>query len=247
MSVDKLVDSTQLDADLTSVANAIRTKGGTSASLAFPAGFVSAIGDIPTGGGDPNENLLKLAKDALTSVELDMGNTVMKERMFNSAKALLTAKIWNIADASGQYGQYIFYNCTNLQTAVLTGSNARLPSNTFLSCTSLTKVDLAGGIKLSYGSSLSGATSLNVLVIRDSSVIALGNTNVFNNTPFKSGGTGGTIYIPKALYDHLGDGGSYDYKAATNWSTINGYGTITWAKIEGSQYESYYADGTPIT
>lgn len=51
MSVDKLVDSTQLDTDLTSVANAIRTKGGTSAALAFPAGFVSAIDAIPTGGG----------------------------------------------------------------------------------------------------------------------------------------------------------------------------------------------------
>lgn len=51
MSVDKLVDSTQLDSDLTSVANAIRTKGGTSAQLAFPSGFVSAIGNIPSGGG----------------------------------------------------------------------------------------------------------------------------------------------------------------------------------------------------
>lgn len=51
MALDKLVDSTQLDSDLTSVANAIRTKGGTSAQLAFPAGFVSAIGDIPSGGG----------------------------------------------------------------------------------------------------------------------------------------------------------------------------------------------------
>lgn len=38
------------DTDMTSVANAIRTKGGTSAQLAFPAEFVSAIGDIPTGG-----------------------------------------------------------------------------------------------------------------------------------------------------------------------------------------------------
>lgn len=51
MAVDKLVDSTQLDADLTSVANAIRTKGGTSAQMAFPAGFVSAVNAIPTGGG----------------------------------------------------------------------------------------------------------------------------------------------------------------------------------------------------
>ena len=42
-----IVDS----ADLTSVANAIRTKGGTSASLAFPAEFVQAIQAIPTGGG----------------------------------------------------------------------------------------------------------------------------------------------------------------------------------------------------
>lgn len=49
MAVDKLVDSTQLDTDLTSIANAIRTKGGTSAQLAFPAEFVSAIGAISGG------------------------------------------------------------------------------------------------------------------------------------------------------------------------------------------------------
>ena len=51
MAADKLVDSTQLDTDLTSVANAIRTKGGTSGSLAFPAGFAAAIASIPSGGG----------------------------------------------------------------------------------------------------------------------------------------------------------------------------------------------------
>lgn len=41
------------DTDMTSVANAIRTKGGTSASLAFPSGFVSAINDISGGGITP--------------------------------------------------------------------------------------------------------------------------------------------------------------------------------------------------
>lgn len=51
MSVDKLVDSTQLDSDLTSVANAIRAKSGGSGQLAFPSGFVSEIGNIPSGGG----------------------------------------------------------------------------------------------------------------------------------------------------------------------------------------------------
>ena len=49
MSVDKLVDSTQLDSDLTSVADAIRAKSGGSSQLAFPAGFVSEIGNIPSG------------------------------------------------------------------------------------------------------------------------------------------------------------------------------------------------------
>lgn len=39
------------DSDLTAVASAIRTKGGTGASLTFPSGFVSAIDAIPTGGG----------------------------------------------------------------------------------------------------------------------------------------------------------------------------------------------------
>lgn len=58
MALDKLVDSSQLDADLTSVANAIRTKGGTSAQLAFPAGFVSAVEAIETGGENFPEELL---------------------------------------------------------------------------------------------------------------------------------------------------------------------------------------------
>lgn len=47
MSLDKLVDSAALDANLTSVANAIRAKGGTSGPMAFPAGFVAAVEAIP--------------------------------------------------------------------------------------------------------------------------------------------------------------------------------------------------------
>ena len=43
------------DTDLTSIANAIRTKGGTSAQLAFPAEFISAIEAISGGGGGDYE------------------------------------------------------------------------------------------------------------------------------------------------------------------------------------------------
>lgn len=49
MALDKAVDSAQLNADLTAVADAIRAKGGTSDSLAYPDGFVTAIQAIQTG------------------------------------------------------------------------------------------------------------------------------------------------------------------------------------------------------
>lgn len=49
---NKVVNATQLDADLLSVADAIREKGGTSAALLFPDEFITAINDIHGGGGD---------------------------------------------------------------------------------------------------------------------------------------------------------------------------------------------------
>lgn len=45
-----MADYLTTDTELTSIANAIRTKGGTSASLTYPTEFVSAIEAIPTGG-----------------------------------------------------------------------------------------------------------------------------------------------------------------------------------------------------
>lgn len=46
-----MADYLTTDTELTSVADAIRAKGGTSDSLTYPDGFVSAIEAIPTGGG----------------------------------------------------------------------------------------------------------------------------------------------------------------------------------------------------
>ena len=71
MIVDKLVDSTRLDADLTSVANAIRAKGGTSASLAFPAEFVPAIENIQTTGGGSDYDWAEEPIDDVTFVDYD--------------------------------------------------------------------------------------------------------------------------------------------------------------------------------
>ena len=46
-----MADYLTTDTELTTVADAIRTKGGTSAALEWPSGFAQAIADIPSGGG----------------------------------------------------------------------------------------------------------------------------------------------------------------------------------------------------
>ena len=51
MAYDTLVDGSQLNSDLTSIANAIRTKTGDNNQLVFPVDFVNAIGSIS--GGTP--------------------------------------------------------------------------------------------------------------------------------------------------------------------------------------------------
>lgn len=55
MAEHKVVNTTQLEADLTAVANAIRAKAESSGSLNFPSGFVDAIANLATGGGLPSE------------------------------------------------------------------------------------------------------------------------------------------------------------------------------------------------
>lgn len=140
----------------------------------------------------------------------------------------------------------VFRNMTGLKYAVFP-KLTRMYNSFCAGCTNLEAIDWLGG---GTGGSFMWfqCKKLKTMVIRKSDGIsALGSTNAFTATPFASDGSGGTIYIPKVLYDELGTGSSLDYKAATNWSTIDGYGTITWAQIEGSQYENYYADGTPIT
>lgn len=140
------------------------------------------------------------------------------------------------------------FDGTAIQILVLPAITSESGSYAFRNNAAMTHLDLGSGFRGFGVQACAGNTNMATIILRKSSgIVTLGQTSVFNNTPFKSGGTGGTIYIPKAMYDHLGDNSSYDYKAATNWSTVDGYGTITWAKIEGSIYATQYADGTPIT
>jgi len=95
MAVDKLVDSTQLNADLTSVANAIRTKGGTSAQMAFPAGFVSAVENIP-GGASKGFLLLDtiIVPEDVRAVSVDLSDYQELDFFFVVENLTLSASDW---------------------------------------------------------------------------------------------------------------------------------------------------------
>lgn len=65
------------DTDLTTVANAIRTKGGTSAQLTFPSGFASAIANLPEGGISGGYNVtFNDGTDDVAIVSVEAGGTI---------------------------------------------------------------------------------------------------------------------------------------------------------------------------
>ena len=165
---------------------------------------------------------------------------------FEGCSALTTLRL----PAIDRVWNYMFKNCTSLTTLVLPALKQLARPNSLDGDTALKYIDIGGknnGAPNSLANSWAkNCSSFDTFILRYSTLVTLSNVGAFSGTPFDSGGTGGTIYIPKSLYDCLGDGTSSDYKAATNWSTVDGYGTITWAQIEGSYYETHYADGTEI-
>lgn len=168
--------------------------------------------------------------------------TYINSQAFRYSSSVQRVHLSNLHNALGQSLAGLS-NCLTIVLPSFDGAGAN--NNEFLYNNSkMTGFD--SSVKRIYAFFFRSCSALTTVVLRSTTLVPMSNTNAFQDTKFASGGAGGTIYIPKALYDHLGDGSSSDYKAATNWSTYDGYGTITWAKIEGSQYENYYVDGTPI-
>lgn len=114
MAIDKVVDSTILDGYFEDIANAIRAKDGSQATLA-PAAMPQAIANIPTGGGGDTLADVLLAKTATEYIN----NTF-----------------------TGTVGQYMFYNATSLQTLKLPGVTS-CGEYAFSSCSGLTTIDFS--------------------------------------------------------------------------------------------------------
>lgn len=118
MAVDKLVDSSQLDSNLTAVANAIRNKTGQTGQLTFPTGMVNAIASIVTGGGSSTPQLqAKTATPSLSQqvISPDYGKDGLSSVTVNAITASLlqsldsdfvAANIKKGVDLFGRVGTY---------------------------------------------------------------------------------------------------------------------------------------------
>ena len=133
---------------------------------------------------------------------------------------------------------YAFRDCASLVNLALPRGTS-VYTQVFCECSNLEALDFGGEGGLLAAQALKDAPKLNKLILRSSSLKTLANTNAFDNTPFANGKAGGTLYVPSALVS--------SYQSATNWSTVLGYTNNQILPIEGSYYETHYADGTPIS
>ena len=253
----KLVNATQLDEDLTSIADAIRAKTGGVEDLEFPDDFNSEINSLykktdffsssyPIGAVTSNltaasqytyQFILQDCKQ-ITSLVLTQ-TTIVPASICQGCTGLLSAQ----ADKATLLGNNAFNACSSL-TAVAFPKVNSCNTNTFYNCTNLTIVDWGGQGSSSAisANAFNGCGKLNKLILRNATTMtSLSNVNAFSGTPFASGKAGGILYVPSDLIE--------TYQANTNWATILGYGNGEQNQIlaiETSPYVTTYGDGRLI-
>lgn len=98
-----MADYLTTDTELTSVANAIRTKGGTSASLVYPTGFVTAIQNIPSGGTDVSDTTATAADVRTGKYFYTSAGTKTQGTIADQAAQTITPGTTDQTIASGKY------------------------------------------------------------------------------------------------------------------------------------------------
>lgn len=209
------------DTNLTNIANAIRSKNGTSDTYK-PSEMATAIENIPTGGGK--------FKPTVGFVF----NTPFKEEMQNEIEGIDTSQLTNMQEMFKNGGNYLkrvdlstwdvskvtnmysmFNQCYELEEIIF-GENFITSSLSdmrlmFGSTNNLKKVDLSSfdtsKITNTYNAFMN--SHIETLIIDNPNVFKITATNFLSGTPIKNGT--GYIYVPDNLVEI--------YKKSTNWST----------------------------
>lgn len=275
----KLVNATELDNNLTELANLLRERTGETSKLDFPDDFLEQVEKTTTldefaSAGSlsgpiylnsatqiaaytfANMPITEIHAPNVTRFYTNLTSSITGKGIFYNCNQLTIVDLPNLTSVgAGGYqfanctaltnihlpksnqGWYMFLNCTNLKTAILNGNGS---TNTygFSGCTSLLAVEYTGNLTKIGNYEFNGATKMNTLVIRNTTMPTLANINAFTNTPFASGKTGGILYVPNNLIE--------TYTNATNWSTIIGYTNNQILPIENSIYATEHIDETTI-
>ena len=148
-----MANYTVTDAQLSSIANAIREKGGTSASLAFPSGFVSAIGSIPAGNG------IDALVDGTFSGEYSASISYVRPYAFYGYSSISRANLPNCVSI----GSSAFYGCTALSSISIPNCES-IGNYAFGSCSTLMGLDLPN-VSSVIALGLTGNSSLSYLSV----------------------------------------------------------------------------------
>lgn len=188
--------------------------------------------------GDITINVSEIGLNAFINKSGITGLNAPNATRFNNTCFSLCTNLRSVnAPKAEHLGYNSFRNCS-FPVIVLPSISLRLDGAVFERNEALRVADFGVSCPKIESSCFLGCTLIESIIIRNQSLVALAAVNAFNLTPFASGGTGGTLYVPQALIS--------EYQNATNWSTILGYANNQILPIEGSQYETHYADGTVI-
>lgn len=182
------------------------------------------------GGGDPYSIARSILENNITEY-IDPELTLLKPSSFSNSTTLNTF----IAHGLEQIGSEAFYKTTAL--GPLAFPNLTSIGSFGLSFTSAPAIDIGPHFRTTIAQNHMINSETSIVILRSNTLVGLAATKGLP-TPFQSSGTGGTLYVPSVLIA--------DYQSATNWSTILGYTKNKILPIEGSIYETQYADGTPI-
>lgn len=147
---------------------------------------------------------------------------------FTATGAISTLGTYTFSGASGHVMALREIHMPNLGTGIALNQNfgSITPAN---ACQHLEVCDI-GNAKSIAANTFANCYKLQTLIMRRTSVTTCANVSAFLNTPLRGrNGLTAKIYVPSALID--------SYKAASVWTTINGYGYVEWLAIEGSEYE----------
>lgn len=147
---------------------------------------------------------------------------------FTAAGSITTLGTYTFNGASGRVMDLRECHMPNLGTSI--ALNLNWGSTTAANACQHLEVCDIGKAKSIAANTFANCYKLQTLIMRRTSVTTLANVSAFLNTPLRGRNSlTAKIYVPEALID--------DYKAASNWKTIDGYGFVEWLPIEGSEWE----------